>query len=339
MICPKCNTANDSEYVFCVNCGTTLTTTADTSPSVATVFPQQVEGPPTFHPQPQQGRGRKLLIFGILGLAAILAVGAGLGVFFLMTSTSSVSTIGTMPDHLGLFAAKGNTLTELRKVEVADLTDVDKKLGQISTAGEDFVLYSDGNDIPLGELKLVRVDSIKPGGEITNFEFQAVPAEGNPAVKTLRFPGGLEPGKYAFALFNGYFDDGKHRLWPVEITGTVRAANADNSRTFTLPMKNTAGANSNNNAASPTPAPPVPKPTISAPVGSTVAFCNSSDVILRAAPGLDAKKMSMLKKGQKVFVIRYSDNTDMWNGVESNWAYIQTEAGKRGWVFTPFITK
>jgi hypothetical protein len=32
-----------------------------------------------------------------------------------------------------------------------------------------------------------------------------------------------------------------------------------------------------------------------------------------------------------------SDNSDYWNGKEGNWAYIQTESGSRGWVFSPLL--
>ena len=80
-----------------------------------------------------------------------------------------------------------------------------------------------------------------------------------------------------------------------------------------------------------------PKKKISAPVGSTVAFCNASDVVVRKSPSLQARKVTSLRKGEKVFVIEESDNTDEWKGTEANWAYIQKENGQRGWVFTPFI--
>ncbi len=44
-----------------------------------------------------------------------------------------------------------------------------------------------------------------------------------------------------------------------------------------------------------------------------------------------------LKRGQKIFVMSYSDNYDNWNGLEGTWANIQTESGQRGWVFSPLI--
>ncbi len=89
----------------------------------------------------------------------------------------------------------------------------------------------------------------------------------------------------------------------------------------------------NKNAAT-----PKPKPKISAPVGSTVAFCNATDVVVRKSASLQAKKVTSLRKGEKVFVIEESDNTDEWKGTKANWALIQKENGQRGWVFTPFIS-
>lgn len=83
---------------------------------------------------------------------------------------------------------------------------------------------------------------------------------------------------------------------------------------------------------------PTPKPKVSAPVGSTVAYCNSNNVVVRSSPSLNASKVNSLKKGEKVFVIEESDNYDEWKGTEANWAYIQKENGERGWVFTPFIS-
>ncbi len=80
------------------------------------------------------------------------------------------------------------------------------------------------------------------------------------------------------------------------------------------------------------------KPKISAPVGATVAYCNSSNVVVRDSPSLQAKKVGSLNNREKVFVIEESNNYDEWKGTEANWAYIQKENGQRGWVFTPFIS-
>ncbi len=81
-----------------------------------------------------------------------------------------------------------------------------------------------------------------------------------------------------------------------------------------------------------------PKPKISAPVGATVAYCNSANVVVRDSPSLNAKKVGSLSNREKVFVIEESNNYDEWRGTEANWAYIQKENGQRGWVFTPFIS-
>lgn len=86
----------------------------------------------------------------------------------------------------------------------------------------------------------------------------------------------------------------------------------------------------------PTP-PPAPK-KVAPPTGATVGYCNSSNVVLRAEPSLNAKKVGGLSNNQRLYIIRYSDTYDNWKGTTANWAYIQTESGKRGWVFTPFVS-
>lgn len=86
----------------------------------------------------------------------------------------------------------------------------------------------------------------------------------------------------------------------------------------------------------PTP-PPAPK-KVAPPTGATVGYCNSSNVVLRAGPSLTAKKIGGLSNRQRLYIIRYSNTYDNWKGTTANWAYIQTESGKRGWVFTPFVS-
>jgi hypothetical protein len=368
MKCPKCGTENNADYVFCVNCGTSITASHGgsgqsfpTTPylhdneSVPTaVYPGRTPPPTTnFDPLPpvkKRSIWPWLLALGVLGL---IVVAGGVGVFlFVMQKGGSVGGNSTLPDHFGMFIIdqNGAKVNEIAKVESTNvlgskdalLTDAAKSR---SAGAPDVILYAEGSDIPLSDLKFVDLGSIEDNGNLRQIEFQAVPVDGKRAMKRIKFPNGVANGKYAFAVFEGSLDDGKHRLWPLQIENSTKADNADIAKTLSIELsgKTSPDANSNsnsnvNNAVLNTPT-PAPKPTVTAPVGSTVAFCNSANVIVRAEPGLEAKRLTMLKKGQRVFVIRYSDNTDMWKGVESNWAYIQTESGSRGWVFTPFISK
>src|SRR5690606_268633 len=125
-------------------------------------------------------------------------------------------------------------------------------------------------------------------GNVRQIEFQAVPVEGKRAMKRIKFPNGVANGKYAFAVFEGSLDDGKHRLWPLQIENSTKADNNDIAKALSVGLSKDApaNANTNSNASNATPNPtPAPKPTVTAPVGSTVAFCNSSNVIVRGDPG------------------------------------------------------
>jgi len=366
MTCPKCGTINNAEYIYCVNCGTSIpgdTKGLSTNPafpteedSVKTAYlPVRQAAPPTqhfeqsFEPTAAPKKKSKLpIILGIAFLFILIAAAAVVGGFIFMNRMPQTAEV--LPDHLGIFYLDQNKTktNELAKVESGNVIESKEKLltdaASFRSAGTpDVILYAEGSDIPLGDLKFIDLESIEAGGNLKQIDFQAVPIEGKRSMKRLKFPNGIANGKYAFAVFEGNLDDGKHRLWPIQIDNSNKADNNDTARLITLEVsEKAANTNTNTNTnVSPTPAEPAatPKPKAEAPVGSTVAFCNSSDVIVRASAGLDAKKLAMLKKGQRVFVIRYSENTDMWKGTESNWAYIQTENGKRGWVFTPFISQ
>ena len=74
MICPTCSTPNETEYVFCVNCGTSLVPSAVERDSVATAYPAaMIDTPPN-------KRTNTLLIVGLIAvlLFAAAAVVAGL---------------------------------------------------------------------------------------------------------------------------------------------------------------------------------------------------------------------------------------------------------------------
>lgn len=371
MKCPKCGTENNADYVFCVNCGTPISDAGEAtqiytgatgvpdSGSVPTaVFPPPRETAPNtqFYPQPEPSvkKNRRvwpwLLAVGLIGL---IVIAGGIGVFLFVTQSGGVSLGGTaLPDHFGMFIVDPNSrkVNEIAKVESANVLEAKEKLisdaaNLRSNGSPDVILFAEGSDIPLSDLKFIDLGSIDEQGNLRQIDFQAVPVEGKRAMKRIKFPNGVANGKYAFVVFEGSLDDGKHRLWPLQIENSTKADNNDIAKTISVELSKDASkdantnTNSNANNAQLTTPTPAPKPTVTAPVGSTVAFCNSSNVIVRRDAGLNAKRLTMLKKGQRVFVIRYSDNTDMWNGVESNWAYIQTESGARGWVFTPFISK
>jgi hypothetical protein len=86
---------------------------------------------------------------------------------------------------------------------------------------------------------------------------------------------------------------------------------------------------------------PTPKPTPSnePPPGARLGYCNDTNVFVRNAPDLNAKPITKITRGQKLWVIGTSANYSTWNGVSSNWTQVQLyNSTLRGWVFTPFVS-
>jgi hypothetical protein len=94
--------------------------------------------------------------------------------------------------------------------------------------------------------------------------------------------------------------------------------------------------------ATPTPTPtPTPKPTPNnePPVGARLGYCNDTNVFVRNAPDLNARPVTKITRGQKLWVIGTSSNYSTWNGINSNWTQVQLyNSTVRGWVFSPFIS-
>ena len=367
MKCPKCSTVNDDEYVFCVNCGISFNEpqTIRSAPPPTETYPRHTGAEAgstrapdaefeTFvkHPAspespitrcPDDSRRRMWPI--VLGICLFLLAGAGLAAVLLINRQTARTEL--LPDHLGLFAAnkERNQLVEIRRHDLTNaLTGAetllkDETLLDVEEMPE-LLLYAESTDVPLTNLRAVVLDSIKADGTVKEIDFQASLVEGKPAIKRLRFPSGLPPGRFAFVLFDGFLDEGNHRLWAFQVKRSTRARNSDLTRMGKLSVKSIdSGSNTNGQPGSSDPAnvAPVQKPAISLPVGSRIAFCNATDVLVRRSPSLNARQTGRLNRGQKIFVIEYSTNFDNWNGTTANWAFIQTESGKRGWVFTPFI--
>ena len=377
MNCPHCNTENDNDNVFCVSCGrsiapkknlaaTTLPSPTeyynvnqpnqrdDAPESVQTLYktaPQYQSAPPNFNPtvpfQPTQAAERKSGKFIWLGLALLLLIAGGSigGYFLLKPATNTVTTAENLPDHLGMFLQNKdkNNLTEIGKQDYANAVQAKDDLLKndalpIAEDKPNLFLYADTKEIPLGDLKLVQLDTIKDDGSLKQINYQAAPVENKPDIKRLRVPDGLANGKYAFALFDGFLDEGKHKFWAFQVKNAPKSDNGDLAKAFSLSLKpKTTAAPTNSNSATIDKPAPTPKPAPAAPSGAQVAYCKSNNIVLRNSPSLTARKVSALKRGQKIYIINYSENYDYWNGMEGNWAYIQTEGGSRGWVFSPLI--
>lgn len=369
MICPKCSTKNDDDYIFCVNCGESIVAAGEKTeqfPSVSTLVgashirssapptaqftPPATEArrdnltiPPTFEERPAQ---RSSAIWKIAGVAVFLILIAGGALIAAVVYFSRpITQPEVLPDHLGLFAIDSDRrlISELAKREFGNAKDGrDAMLKESITPSvqraTDFILYADPGETKIDDLKFVRLDSIKDEGSMQQIDFQASLVDGKPAMKRLRFPNALANGKYAFAIFSGPFDEGKHKFWAFEISGTGNADASTAGHELTIALKEKKPDEKQTATNTSTEAQKIEKPAVEAPIGARIAYCNASDVVVRGAPSLTARKVNGLRRGQKVYLLSYSDNYDNWNGVRANWAYIQTESGKRGWVFTPFIS-
>lgn len=378
MNCPHCHTENDNDNVFCVSCGKTiappknlaattlpspteyyhvnqLNQTEDSPESVQTLYkttPQFDQSKAKFDPtipfQPTRTEKRKSGVFLWLGLGALLlllVVGGGIVGYFLLNKQPVTTTTENLPDHLGMFIQNKdkNNLTEIGKQDYNNVVQAKDDLlkNESLPVAEDkpnLLLFYDSKEVPLGDLKLVQIDSIKDDGSLKQINYQAAPVDNKPEIKRLRVPDGLATGKYAFALFDGFLDEGKHKFWAFQVKNAPKLDNGDLAKAMTLSLKpkTTVLQQNSNSTAIDKPA-PTPKPAPSAPSGAQVAYCKSNNIVLRSSPSLTARKVSALKRGQKIYIINYSENYDYWNGMEGNWAYIQTENGSRGWVFSPLI--
>ena len=363
MICTKCKTANDDQYVFCVNCGASLAqnvtfqdiegestvppTVRDVRPQVTRYTPENseptVSRPNTgYQPQPTHfvepprpkkgGSIAKIIVLLVLGVILIGVVGAGaFGVYVWQKASAEV-----LPDHLGMFSQYADhSLDEIKKVELANALEGrdsllrSEGLLQLSP-NPNFILYSDGKDVPVSDLRLIQLDTIKDDGSFKQVDFQASPIDGKPEMKRLKMTEPLANGRYAFALIDGFLNDGKHKFWPFQVWNTAK------------PDNNGASTHAVSVALKPTPTPtPVvkvtPTPSASPPPGATVAYTTTNSVILRSGASQDSAKIRNLRKGEKLYVFRYSQNTEVFDGIESAFAFVQTENGQTGWVFAAFL--
>ncbi len=343
MICPQCKTPNDDDYIFCVNCGASISKAANHGgePPETLIVPNPpvVVHRPDLPSQPtvlrieSPRRSRLPLILGVL--AVLIALGGVGGYLAYRALTNQPQQASVLPEHIGLFWKQpdGKEVVEIKKQETANLLETrdaiakDAGLAQVNEQPE-IILYADAAEVPVSDLKFIRVDSISDDGKLKYLDFQAAIVDEKPAMKRIRFAQPLSAGKYAFALVSGFANEGKHRLWPLEVK-----AGSPNGAAFTQEMALTIKP-----AATPTPAASKTPEKSEPPVGSTVAFLTRKDVWLRKAAAIEDKgKIMLLKPRQKLYVIRYSSNTDTWEGISSNWALVQTENGRQGWVFNAFL--
>lgn len=271
-------------------------------PSMASFNPSIPFIPPQAPPKSRLG-----LWVGIGAVCLLLLVGGIVGAILLMNKTTTAKE--ALPDHLGLFFqnADKTSIDEIKKQDFMNgFEGKDKILKDDSIPAleskPNLILYTDGKDIPLSDLKLILLDSIKTDGTMKQLDFKAAPIDGKPEMKRLWFDENLAEGKYAFAVLDGSFDEGKHKFWAFQIKESDKSDNNNLLKDLTVSLKN-----KSNNKTTETPK-PTPKPTVPQPVGSRTAYASTNNIVIRSAPSLDAAKVGSLRRGQKIYVLGYSNN-------------------------------
>lgn len=379
MICPNCSVLNEDGYVFCVNCGAHFTNNSgeqagssssvqipptvispqniNTSNSVETsVVPRYQNSIPNFqqtqftpgsnYVQPRR-KSNALLIGGGLFVLLLLLVGGGAAVYFVNQNSG---TAESLPAHFGLFFQnqEKNAVSEIKKQDFTSVTAAKDEIMKNESlpslpAKPNFVLYAENKDIPHDELKLIQFDSIKEDGSLKQLDIQVAPVEGKPEMKRIRTPENIANGKYAFALFNGFFDEGKHKFWAFSVKNSEKSDNGELAKNITLNLKpkdekqQSPPAQTDNQKKELSEAPPPQTASVPPPAGARIGFLTQGNVVMRAAPTQYSAKIGGFKSGQKVYIINYSGNYESFKHLYSNYAYVQTESGKRGWVYAAFL--
>ncbi len=375
MICPNCKTINENENVFCVNCGAAVTSAPNTisgiylnaenqPPTIQFAVSQQLSNQ-NFQPansietavvplnqmpsvmanygQPMPSAAdyqpkKSSLKFIWIGLVAVVAlIAAGGGIYFI---SQQKLTTETLPDHLGIFvqSREKDKIDEVKKLDFTNaLTGRDSLLKDdslpIADSDPNVILYSDGKDIPINDLRLIQIDTIKDDGNFKQLEFQAAPVEGKPEMKRIRIPDGIANGKYAFALMDGFLTDGKHKFWAFQVKNASKSDNGDLLKAATVVLKPNSSTPSNSTEKTYTPTVPAKAPP---PVGQT-AYSTNGKLVLRSGPTQNSAKIRNLYQGEKVYIIEYSGNYESFKNLYSNFAYVETERGQRGWAYAAYL--
>lgn len=391
MICPNCQTINESENIFCVGCGGKVSLTGsligDTkAPTVSFQMPpdafqnsanippptQFVQTPPiyntsnsietsvvpvgnqfgaasmhnfapSFSGAPQAEKSNKTM-FILAGAVFAVLLAAGLGAFFLLGKQAVKSE--TLPEHLGMFLQNPakDKVEEIKKQDFTNAVEGKDKLlkddGLASAEGNpNLILYSDGKDIPLGDLRLVQLDTIKPDGSLQQLDFQSALVEGKTEMKRIRIPDGLANGKYAFVILDGHLDDGKHKFWAFQVKNSEKTNNDLSLKATTVSLKPKENTTSSTNTQTAV----VQKPSIPPPTGASTRYLKIGNVILRSGPSQTYSPVGKLRAGQKVYVLGYSSEYETFvsqktgESYYSNYAQVQTESGQKGWVYAEFL--
>lgn len=374
MNCPNCNTLNDNDNVFCVNCGATVAKSISGQENIPPTVQMPFTGsyPPNhniansvetsvlpvnqFQPSMsnynpsipytgghQTAKSGKMFV-GIGAAVVFILLAAGGGIYYLTRPDVKAETL---PEHLGMFVQnkEKDRVDEIKKQDFTNALDGKENLMKNETLpaldeAPNWILYSENKDVPLNDLRLIQLDTIDKDGNLKQLDFQAVLVEGEPEMKRIRVADGLANGKYAFALLDGFLNEGKHKFWAFQIKNAQKSDNgaALKATTVALKPKSTLKENSMPKNSTQPPVSNNPPPPAAPPSGTLrVAYTTTGNLVLRGRPSQSHKKVGGLRSGQMVYVLGYSANYEYFGGLYSNFAQIQTQNGKRGWVYAAYL--
>jgi len=343
MICANCKTVNEEGNVFCVSCGNPVAGNPSISqqPTVAYSAQQQVHfTPPRSTETPiafgnTREKGSRTILWIGLACVALIALIAGAAVFM---SSGFGGNSETLPDHLGMFVQSDakDRVDEIRRKDFASAVDARNELmkGDLSVVASkpNLILYADSRDVPVNDMRLVQLDTMKDDGTMKTLDFQVAPVDGKPEMKRIRMAETIASGRYAFALFDSYFNEGKHKFWAFQVRDSSRADNGDALKTASVSLKPKTPVPSAPRAPSAPAAPSVPPPA-----GGTAATVTTR-LKLRSGPTqFSANQIGSLNAGTRVYIMHYSSNSETYNGRTANFAYVQTDSGLRGWAFAAYL--
>lgn len=351
MRCANCNTANDANNIYCNSCGHPIAGNPTFSaqptmpyqqhpPTIPVIDPQYASVVTPFIGQTATPPKKRGFVGVLIALIAILLLGV-IAVAGLFIAINYGGESETLPDHLGMFVQSDakDRVDEIRRQDFGSAGEARNNLmkGDLTyvTSRPNLILYADSRDVPVNDMRLVQLDTIKDDGSIKTLDFQVAPVDGKPEMKRIRVSQDIASGRYAFALFDGYFNEGKHKFWPFQVRDSSKSNNDEllKATSVSLKPKAVVPAASTKSVATPANVATAVQP----PEGGTAATVKTR-IKLRSGPTQFAKnQIGSLNPGQRVYILDYSTTVETFNGVTSRYAYVQTEGGKRGWAFAAFL--
>ena len=292
---------------------------------------------PTYTTPPQVRNTNKTALLAVLGVVAVAALGAGGYVFLNRNSVQE-----TLPDGGGVYV-QNSERNRVDKIPTQETNNAIQSAKDLSTneslrtleQNASVIVSPDGDSIPINDLKLVQLDTIKDDVNMKHIEFDKPKVDGKGDMRRITVPGGLAIGKYALMVIQGDLNEGKHKMWAFQVKNSSKSDNKDNEATLTVTIKRT-----------PTPMPVPPRPVVptpspmSQPPNTERARTTEGIKIRSSATQSENNQVGSIKAGQLVYIYEYSSNVEEFKGKRSNFARVQpANGGTPGWVFAYFLRK